>query len=62
LSRFTLRVVAADGARGNSPACGGVRQSARFNPSATPMLGAGQREIQSQNLKNRFQAPFEGAS
>jgi len=53
-----LRVVTAAGARGNSPACGGVKQSAHFNPSALPMLGAGQREIQNQNLENRFQAPY----
>jgi hypothetical protein len=45
VSRLTLRVAAAAGARGNSPAVGGLRQSACFNPSATSMLGAGQREI-----------------
>jgi hypothetical protein len=40
-----LRVVAAVGARGNSPAVGGLRQSARLFPLTSPMLGAGQREI-----------------
>jgi hypothetical protein len=39
-----------------------LKQSARFFPAASPMLGAGQREIQNQNLKNCFPAPFEGAS
>jgi hypothetical protein len=42
---FILRVVAADGARGNSPAVGGLRQSARFFPSTPSMLGAEQKEI-----------------
>jgi hypothetical protein len=41
---------------------GGLRQSARFDPAASPMLGAGQREIQTLNLKNCFQATFYGAS
>jgi len=54
VSRLTLRVATAAGARGNSPACGGVRQSARFNPSVAPMLGAEQREIQNQSLKKPF--------
>jgi len=40
-----LRVADVAGARGNSPACGGVRQSARFNPFAAPMLGAAQRDM-----------------
>jgi hypothetical protein len=44
LSRFLLRVVAAAGARGNSPACSGLRQPARFIPSAPSMLGAAQKD------------------
>jgi len=51
VSRFILRVVAATGARGNSLS---LRQSAHFFPFAAPMLGAGQWEIQHQNLKKRF--------
>jgi hypothetical protein len=39
-----------------------LKQSARLNPAVPPILGAGQREIQNQNLKNCFQALFEGAS
>jgi len=45
--RFFLRVAASVGARGNSPACGGLKQSAHFLPTAPSMLGAGQREIRS---------------
>jgi len=60
------RPIEAAGARGNAPACAkataGLRQFARFNPFAAPMLGAGQREIQTLNLKNRFSSPLEGAS
>jgi hypothetical protein len=63
VSRLILRVAAADGARGNSPACGkpsaGSDKSARFFPSAPSMLGAGQRDIQNQNLKSHFQPSFE---
>jgi hypothetical protein len=33
-------------------AAAGLRQSAHLIPSAPPMLGAGQREIQNQNPKN----------
>jgi hypothetical protein len=40
----------------------GSNRSVRLYPAAAPMPGAGQREIQTQNLKNRFQALFEGAS
>jgi hypothetical protein len=56
LSRYTLRVVGAAGARGNSPAFAlatagsdppeAGKQSARFFPPAPPMLGAGQWENQ----------------
>jgi len=52
--RLILRVAVAAGARGNSPACGGLKQSARLFLSASPMLGAGQREIKKQTFKNRF--------
>jgi len=45
VSRFLLRVDGVAGARGNSPAFGGLRQSARLFPSTPSMLGAGQREI-----------------
>jgi hypothetical protein len=58
---LTLRVAVAAGARGNSPAVGGLRQSARLFPSASSMLGAGQREFKKHTFKNRFQAPFKGA-
>jgi len=34
----------------------------RFWVSLHPMLGAGQREIQNLNLKNRFQASLKGAA
>jgi hypothetical protein len=34
-----LRVADTAGARGNSPACGGLRQSASFLPSVLAMLG-----------------------
>jgi hypothetical protein len=48
VSRFFLRFVDTAGARGNSPAYGkpsaGSDKSARFDPAASPMLGAGQRE------------------
>jgi hypothetical protein len=44
VSRLILRVVAAAGARENSSACGGLKQSARFDPATPPMLGAGQRD------------------
>jgi len=44
------------------PLCGGLKQSARFFLSAPPMLGAGQREEKPHNVKNSFQAPFEGAA
>jgi len=64
--RLILRVVGAAGARGNSPAFalgyGGLRQSARFNPFAPPMLGAGQWEHQNQKLKSHLLAPFEDAA
>jgi hypothetical protein len=43
VSRFSLRVATSAGARGNSPAVCELRQSARFFPPASPMLGAGQR-------------------
>ena len=45
MSRFLLRVDGVAGARGNSPAFGGLRQSARLFPSTPSMLGAGQKEI-----------------
>jgi len=44
VSRFLLRVDGVAGARGNSPAFGGLRQSARLFPSTPSMLGAGQWE------------------
>jgi hypothetical protein len=43
VSRFFLRVANTVGARGNSPAVGKLRQSTRFFPPASSMLGAGQR-------------------
>jgi len=44
VSRLALRVVDTAGARGNSPRFQrGSNRSARFFPSASPMLGAGQR-------------------
>ena len=56
MSRLTLRVVAATGARGNSPCFQrssdqpeAGKQSARFIPPTPPMLGAGQRDIQNLN-------------
>jgi len=57
-----LRVADTAGARGNSPAWGGVKQSVRFFPAASSMRGAGQREIKTLNLKNRLQAPYQGAT
>jgi len=45
VSRFFLRVADTADARGNSPACGGLRQSARILSVASAMLSAGQREI-----------------
>jgi hypothetical protein len=36
------------------PPCGGLRQSARFFPSAPPMLGAGQRELKNHKVKSRI--------
>jgi len=52
VTRFILRVVDPDGARGNSPRwLAGLRQSARFFPSDPPMLGAGQREETPKQLK-----------
>jgi hypothetical protein len=43
LSRLTLRVVVASGARGNSPRLQrGSNKSAHFDPATSPMLGAGQ--------------------
>jgi hypothetical protein len=44
VSRFLLRVADPDGARRNSPACGGFKQADALFPSASTMLGAGQRE------------------
>jgi len=38
---------------------GGLRQSARFFPSAPSMLGAGQWENQNQRLKSPILSPFE---
>jgi len=38
--RTALRVADTPGARGNSPACGALRQSARYLPAASSMLGA----------------------
>jgi hypothetical protein len=43
MSRYILRVAIVVGARGNSPAVGALKQSVRLFPSATSMLGAGQR-------------------
>jgi hypothetical protein len=40
VSRSILRVVEPAGARGDSPACSGLKQSARFYPSTLSMLGA----------------------
>ena len=74
MPRFTLRVVAAAGARGNSPrrrqGCGGTQtrlrrasRSARFIPFAPPMLGTGQREIQKPKaLKTKSKPPSRGLS
>jgi hypothetical protein len=47
--RLILRVADAPGAHGNSPACGGLRQSARFFPAVSAMLGAEQRELVKQS-------------
>ena len=58
VSRFTLRVVVAAGARGNSPACGRLKQSACFIPAAPPMLGAGQRG--KTGKPNRFKNSLPG--
>jgi hypothetical protein len=57
-----LRVVAAVGASGNSPAVGGLRQSARLFPSASSMLGAGQRELKKHTFKKLFSSPLQGAT
>jgi hypothetical protein len=54
VSRLTLRVVAATGARGNSLS---LRQSAHFFPFAAPMLGAGQWDYKTKNLKTVFRPP-----
>jgi hypothetical protein len=43
VSRSTLRVDDTAGARRNSPACGGLKQADALFPSASTMLGAGQR-------------------
>jgi succinyl-CoA synthetase beta subunit len=56
VSRLTLRVAVAVGARGNSPAVGALKQSARLFPSATAMLGAGQRE--KKYIQKLFFKPF----
>jgi hypothetical protein len=37
-------------------ATAGLRQPARFDPTASPMLGAGQREIKNQKLKTVFRS------
>jgi len=42
------------------PPISGLRQSARFCPSATSMLGEGQRETKNHTVKNRFSSPFQG--
>jgi hypothetical protein len=36
------------------PPGGGLRQSARFFPTAASMLGAGQRELENHKLKSRL--------
>jgi hypothetical protein len=41
---------------------GRLKQSARFIPSASSMLGAEQRELQNLKFKNHFQSPFAGAT
>jgi hypothetical protein len=45
VSRLILRVGDPDGARRNSPAYGGLKQADALFPSASPMLGVGQREF-----------------
>jgi hypothetical protein len=57
VSRYTLRVAVAAGARGNSPVCVGLKQSARLIPSASSMLGAEQREIKKPYIQKLFFQP-----
>ena len=63
VSRLILRVPSAVGRAETRPPSLWLQRTqtvaASFSP-ADGMLGAGQREIQNQNPKNCFQAPFEG--
>jgi len=62
---FSMEPSTRGGACRNSPAFAKAtadKQADTLFPPPSPMLGAGQRETQNLKRKNRFQAPFEGAS